>query len=84
MNKFQLVIRDAGIGESADVGQHIYCSNCGFSVYDVANSFAVQCLRCNAWTRIGPVLVRPAERHAAVGLRTPAQKRAAQRKAAKR
>lgn len=80
----QLVIRDAAIGEPADAGQHIYCRGCGYSVYDVAGCASVQCTHCNTWNHVGPVLVRPAELHAAARMRTPAQKRAAQRKAAKR
>lgn len=82
--KLQIVIRDAAIGEPADAGQHIYCRGCGRPVYDVAGCASAKCDKCDTWNRIGPVLVRPAERQAAVGLRTPAQKRAAQRKAAKR
>lgn len=82
--KFQVVIRDAAIGEAADAGQHIYCRGCGHSVYDVAGCALAKCDKCDTWNRIGPVLVRPAERHAAGGLRTPAQKRAAQRMAVKR
>jgi len=78
--KLQIVIRDAAIGEPADAGQHIYCGHCGFSVYDVAGSLAVQCTRCDGWTRVGPVLVRPAELHAAARMQTPTQRRAVARR----
>lgn len=58
----QPVIQDAGRGEPASAGQHIYCRNCGKPIYGVAGCALVKCDACHTWNQVGRVLVRPAER----------------------